>query len=182
MSRIGRAPISITNGVSVKIENNLVTVTGPKGTLTQQVDHNIHVENKNGHLVLTRNSEENTVKAKHGLYRALLQNMVVGVTQGYTKKLIINGVGYKASMVGDKLVLNIGFSHTIELPAVEGVTVTVPTQTEVVLSGINKEKVGQFAAQIRALKKVEPYHGYGIRYADEVVIKKQGKTSGKGKK
>lgn len=182
MSRIGRAPIAITNGVSVKLENNTVTVTGPKGTLSRDVESCIAVEVKDGFINLTRNSEESSVKAKHGLYRALVQNLVTGVSVGYSKKLIINGVGYKASLVGNKLVLNIGYSHVLELMPEEGITVEVPTQTEIVVSGINKEKVGQFAAQIRALRKVEPYHAYGIRYSDEVVVRKQGKTSGKGKK
>jgi len=182
MSRIGRAPIAITNGVSVKLENNTVTVTGPKGTLSRDVDSCIAVEVKDGFITLSRNSEESSVKAKHGLYRALVQNFVTGVSVGYSKKLIINGVGYKASLAGNKLVLNIGYSHLLELIPEEGITVEVPTQTEIVVSGINKEKVGQFAAQIRALRKVEPYHAYGIRYSDEVVVRKQGKTSGKGKK
>ena len=182
MSRIGRAPIAITNGVTVNMEGKVVKVTGPKGTLTQEIDNVINVEIKDGNVVLTRKNESNDAKAKHGLYRSLINNMVVGVTNGYTKKLIINGVGYKAQLVGKKLVLNIGFSHLIELNSEEGIIVEVPTQTEIHVSGINKEKVGQFAAQIRDLKRVEPYHAYGIRYIDEVVVRKQGKTSGKGKK
>ncbi|MFA6860083.1 MAG: 50S ribosomal protein L6 [Clostridia bacterium] len=182
MSRIGRTPITLTAGVSAKIEGKKVTITGPIGTLSQEVDNCIKVEIKDNVIHLTRNSEENEVKAKHGLYRALINNMVNGVVKPYAKKLIINGVGFKATKVGQKLVLNLGFSHPVELTPEQGINIECPSITEIVVSGINKEKVGQFAAQVRDLKKVEPYHGYGIRYSDEVVVKKEGKTSGKGKK
>lgn len=180
MSRIGRAPITIPQGVSVKLDGNTVSVNGPKGTLSREIDSKIKVEINSNVLSLTRPDDESDTKAKHGLYRALINNMVTGVVSGFTRKLIVNGVGYKCSKSGTKLVLNIGFSHSIELEIPEGLNVELPLVTEIVISGADKEKVGQFAAKIRALKPVEPYHLYGIRYDNEVVIKKAGKTSGKG--
>ena len=179
MSRIGRLPVAIPAGVEVKFDNNVITVKGKLGELKQEIDPKINVKIENNEVILTRTSEENDVKAKHGLYRALISNMVKGVTEGYTRKLVVNGVGYKVQKQGNDVLMNIGFSHTITVKAIDGVKLDCPTATEIVVSGIAKDKVGEMAASIRALKKVEPYHGYGIRYDDEVVIRKQGKTAGK---
>ena len=169
-------------GVELSVNDCLVTVKGPKGTLTQEVDKLITVKSEGNKVELTRANENNETKAKHGLYRALLANMVKGVSTGFERKLIINGVGYKALKQGNKLVLNLGYSHNIEIVEPEGITLECPTALEVVVKGIDKQKVGQVASKIRDLRKVEPYHAYGVRYADEVVIKKVGKTAGKGKK
>lgn len=181
MSRIGRNPIHLPEGVTANIENNKITVTGPLGTLTQDFDSvNINIEN--GVITLTRINDHNDVKAKHGLYRALIANMVKGVKEGFAKTLIIKGVGYKASKSGNKLVLNLGLSHPIEVVEPEGIKIECVSATEIKISGIDKQKVGQVALNIRDLRPVEPYHGYGVRYSDEVVILKQGKTAAKGKK
>ena len=182
MSRIGRKEILLPQGVTVEVNKNLVVVNGPKGKLEQQIDNNIVVKVEDNKVALTRLNETNEVRAKHGLYRALINNMVTGVSQGFSKKLVINGVGYKANKQGTKLVLNIGLSHNIEVEEENGIKIECPTATEIVISGIDKQVVGQFAAKIRDLKPVEPYHAYGIRYDDEVVIRKVGKTAGKGKK
>ena len=179
MSRIGREPVVIPAGVTVDFANNVITVTGPKGTLTQDYDPAISLNVEGNQVVLTRSSERGDIRAKHGLYRALLHNMVVGVTQGFTKSLIVNGVGWKVAMQGEKLVLNIGFSHPVEYTPLKGVSISCPTQTEIVVSGINKVDVGQVAATLRAYRKPEPDHGYGIRYKDEVIERKEGKTAGK---
>lgn len=181
MSRIGRSPIKMPDGVSAQVEGNLITVKGPLGTLTQEFsDVNIKID---GNVIsLTRKNDNNDVKAKHGLYRALVANMVKGVKEGFTRNLIIKGVGYKANKVGNKLVLNLGYSHLIEVVEPEGIKIECPTATDIKITGIDKQKVGQLASNIRDLRKVEPYHGYGVRYDDEVVIRKQGKTAGKGKK
>lgn len=181
MSRIGRNPITLPEGVSAVVDGNKITVTGPLGTLSQEFD-SVNVNVENNVITLTRNSEENEVKAKHGLYRALIANMVTGVKQGFVKNLQIKGVGYKASKSGNKLVLNLGFSHPIEVVEPEGIKIECPTATDIKISGIDKQKVGQVALNIRDLRPVEPYHGYGVRYENEVVILKQGKAAGKGKK
>jgi large subunit ribosomal protein L6 len=178
MSRIGRLPIDIPAGVTVTINGQNVTVAGKLGTLTQDVDKTISVKVEGNQVVLTRANETGDVKAKHGLYRQLIANMVKGVSDGFSKTLNINGVGYKATLQGTKVVLNIGFSHPVELVPTEGIKLAV-NGNDVIVSGIDKAKVGQFAAKIRDLKPVEPYHAYGIKYADEVVIRKEGKTSGK---
>ena len=179
MSRIGREPVVIPAGVTVDFANNVMTVTGPKGTLTQDYDTAIIPNVEGNQVVFTRTSEKGDIRAKHGLYRALLHNMVVGVTQGFTKSLIVNGVGWKVNMQGEKLILNIGFSHPVEYTPLKGVSISCPSQTEIVVSGINKVDVGQVAATLRAYRKPEPYHGYGIRYKDEVIERKEGKTAGK---
>ncbi len=180
MSRIGKMPVKILDGVKVDVDgNNVVTVSGPLGSLSQIVDKNITVKVENNEVVLTRNSEENEIKAKHGLYRALIHNMVVGVKEGFKKNLVINGVGYKASKQGNKLVLNIGFSNPTEVEEIDGIKLNVVDNNKIEVSGINKELVGQMASKIRDLKPVEPYHAYGIRYEDEVVIRKEGKKAGK---
>ena len=182
MSRIGRKEIILPAGVEVKVEGLVVTVKGPKGTLTQQIDKNITVHQEGNVVTLTRANDINTVRAKHGLYRALIANMVEGVTNGFSKTLEIKGVGYKAQMQGTKLVLNLGLSHQITVDEEEGIKIECPSVTEIKISGIDKQKVGQVAAKIRDYRKVEPYHGYGIRYQGERVIQKVGKAAGKGKK
>ena len=179
MSRIGRMPIALPEGVEVKVENGIVSVKGPKGQLSQQIGKEISVNIENNVIVLSRANDKKEVRAQHGLYRALINNMVIGVTKGFEKALIVNGVGYKAQVQGNKLILNIGYSHPIEIEAPEGITIECPQLTEVVVKGIDKTLVGQVAANIRAKREVEPYHSYGIRYKDEVVITKEGKTAGK---
>ena len=180
MSRIGRLPVSIPSGVTVTVdENNNVVVSGKLGTLEQKVDKVIKVEVKENEVVLTRPNDTPNVKAKHGLYRVLVNNMVKGVTEGFAKTIIINGVGYKATKQGNKVVLNIGFSHPVELVEENGITLECPDMTTLVVKGISKEQVGQYAAKVRGIKPVEPYHAYGLRYSDEVVVRKVGKVSGK---
>lgn len=180
MSRIGRAPIAIPAGVTLEVAENLLTVKGPKGVLTQDFDSKvISVKTEDGNIIVERANDLGPTRAKHGLYRALLNNMVIGVTNGFEKSLIVNGVGWKVNMQGDKLVLNVGFSHPVEFPAVEGIKITCPSVTEITISGINKVTVGQVAASLRAIRRPEPYHGYGIRYKDEVIERKEGKTAGK---
>ena len=181
MSRIGRAPIKLLDGVKASVDGNKLIVTGPLGTLTQTFD-SVKVEITSDEILVKRNSDDNEVKAKHGLYRALFANMVKGVKEGFTKNLQIKGVGYKAVKTGNKLVLSLGLSHTIDVVEPEGIKIECPTQTDIKISGLDKQKVGQVALNIKNLRPGEPYHGYGIRYDDEVVILKQGKTAGKGKK
>ena len=178
MSRIGRAAITVPAGVTISCENDVVTVKGPLGELKQDIDNRISLNLENGVLQLTRANDEKEIRAKHGLYRALINNMVVGVTKGYTKSLVINGVGYKVQMQGDKCVLNIGFSHPVTLKAVPGITLACDKST-VIIKGIDKELVGQFAAKVRNIKPVEPYHAYGISYTDEVVVRKEVKSGKK---
>ena len=180
MSRIGRLPIDIPNGVNVAVDaNNVVSVNGKLGSLTQKVDRVIKVEVKDNQVILTRNNDNPEVKAKHGLYRVLVNNMVKGVTEGFSRTLIINGVGYKATKQGNKVVLNLGFSHPVELKEENGISLDCPDATTVVVKGISKEQVGQDAAKVRGIKPVEPYHAYGIKYDDEYVVRKVGKVSGK---
>jgi len=180
MSRIGREPITIPAGVTVEIKDGFMTVKGPKGTLTQDYDASVITINIEGNVAhLTRANDQGPVRAKHGLYRALLNNMVKGVTDGFEKKLVVNGVGWKVNMNGEKLVMNIGFSHPVEFVAPAGIKLACPSQTEITVSGIDKVVVGQVAATLRAYRKPEPYHGYGIRYNDEVIERKEGKTAGK---
>ena len=179
MSRIGRAPIAIPQGVTVDINNNLVTVKGPLGTLSQKVDKSIDVKVEDGHVVCTRHTDDKDHRALHGLYRALIHNMVVGVTKGFEKSLIVSGVGYKVTLAGNKLTMNIGFSHPVEFTAPDGITFAQPQPLEIVVKGIDRQLVGQTAATIKAIKPVEPYHGYGIHYKDEVVIHIVGKRATK---
>jgi large subunit ribosomal protein L6 len=181
MSRIGRTPIIMPNGVSAEIKGNTITVKGPLGTLTQNFDDvNVSVDNKK--IVLTRPNDNRESRAKHGLYRALIASMVKGVNKEFSRVLQIKGVGYKAVKSGNKLTLSIGFSHTVDIVEPEGIKIECLSATEIKVSGIDKQKVGQVASNIRNIKPVEPYHGYGIKYDDEVVVKKQGKTAAKGKK
>lgn len=179
MSRIGRAPIAIPQGVTVDINNNLVTVKGPLGALSQTVDKSIDVKVEDGHVVCTRHTDDKDHRALHGLYRALIHNMVVGVTKGFEKSLIVNGVGYKVTLSGNKMTLNIGFSHPVEFTTPEGITFAQPQPLEIVVKGIDRQLVGQTAATIKAIKPVEPYHNYGIHYKDETVIHKVGKRATK---
>lgn len=177
MSRIGKLPIDIPAGVTITVDGN-VTVTGPKGTLNTPVLPHVDVTIQDNVLTVTRKSDEKMAKAQHGLMRALINNMVVGVTKGFEKKLEINGVGFRVSGGGQAINLSLGFSHPIEYKAMEGVSLTVEKNT-ITVSGIDKQKVGQVAAEIRALKKPEPYKGKGIKYADEVILRKAGKTGAK---
>ena len=180
MSRIGRNPIKVPASVKVEVANGIVTVSGPLGTLTQAIENSkINVTVEGDVVTVSRVSEAKEVKASHGLYRALIQNMVIGVEKGYSKNLVINGVGWKAVAQGNKVVLSLGFSHTIDVEAPEGLKIEVVSPTELCIKGIDKVKVGQFAADIKSLRKPEPYHGYGIRYKDEVILRKEGKTAGK---
>ncbi|MBQ3494192.1 MAG: 50S ribosomal protein L6 [Clostridia bacterium] len=181
MSRIGRKHIDLPAGVTLTVNDGVVVVKGPKGELSQEVDNTITVKVDGNKVELTRANEENETKAKHGLYRALIANMVTGVTTGFERNLIIQGVGYKAQKQGNKLVLNLGYSHNIEVEEIPGITIECPSQLEIKIKGADKQAVGQFASKIRDLRKVEPYHGYGVRYDDEVVIRKVGKTASKKK-
>jgi large subunit ribosomal protein L6 len=182
MSRIGKLPVAIPAGVTVSFNDGVVTVKGAKGTLTQKIEGaiDIKVEGAEAHVVKANDSKE--LDAKHGLYRALLHNMVVGVSQGYTKSLKVNGVGWKVAKQGNKIVLNVGYSHPVEFVEPAGITLTCPAVNEIVVSGIDKTLVGQTAANIRTIRIPEPYHGYGIAYSNEVIERKEGKTGGKGKK
>ena len=182
MSRIGKMPIALPAGVTVDFKDGIVTVKGPKGTLTREIVGNIGIEVEGATLLVKALDDKADTNAKHGLYRALLNGMVIGVSDGFVKTLEIKGVGWKAAVQGNKLVLNVGFSHPVEFVAPEGISFACPTLTEVHVSGISKELVGQMAANIRAIRVPEPYHGYGIRYKGEYVEHKEGKTSGKGKK
>ena len=178
MSRIGNALITIPAGVTVDTSNNVLTVKGPKGTLTQEYDPIITPSVEGNVIKFTRANDLGPTKAKHGLYRALCANMVKGVTEGFKKSLIVNGVGWKVAKQGKKIVMNIGFSHPVEVEEIDGITLDCPSQTEITVTGIDKEKVGQFAAIIRGFREPEPYHGYGIRYSDEVIERKVGKAAG----
>ena len=179
MSRICKMPIALPAGVAVEFANGVVTVKGPKGTLSRNVVGNIGIEVEGATLLVKALDDNSDTNAKHGLYRALLNGMVVGVSAGYVKTLEVKGVGWKAAVQGNKLVLNVGFSHPVEFVAPEGIKFECPTLTEVNVSGISKELVGQIAANIRAVRVPEPYHGYGIRYKGENV---EHKESDKGKK
>ena len=178
MSRIGKLPITVPAGVTVKVdEENMVVVTGPKGTLSQQVNPDITLKQEGNILTLERPTDAKPHKAMHGLYRSLVNNMVVGVTDGFAKTLILVGTGYRAQAEGGKkLTINIGFSHPVVLEAPENVTFETPEQTKIVVKGINKQVVGNLAADIRAIRKPEPYLGKGIKYEDEVIRRKEGKT------
>ena len=177
MSRIGKLPITVPAGVTVNVdENNLVTVKGPKGTLSQQVNPAITLKQEGNILTLERPTDSKPHKAMHGLYRALVHNMVVGVTDGFSKTLEMVGTGYRASVDGKTLTINIGFSHPVVLEAPEGITYETPNQTTIVVKGSNKQQVGNLAADIRAIPKPEPYLGKGIKYQNEHIRRKEGKT------
>ncbi|MEJ2218145.1 MAG: 50S ribosomal protein L6 [Gemmatimonadota bacterium] len=176
MSRVGYKPIPLPKGVSVEVKGNVVLVKGPKGELTQNVRPEITVTVEDGVVRVARASELKQHRAYHGLTRALLANMVEGVTNGYKRELEIIGVGYRAEKRGKSLVLNVGYSHSVEYPEPEGITLTTPSLTSVVVEGIDKQKVGQVAAELRAVRPPEPYKGKGIRYVGEHVRRKAGKT------
>jgi large subunit ribosomal protein L6 len=182
MSRIGKLPVAIPAGVTVSFADGVVTVKGAKGTLTQQIIGDIEVKVEGAEAHVLKKHDSALLDAKHGLYRALLHNMVVGVSQGYSKSLKVNGVGWKVAKQGNKIVLNVGYSHPVEVAEPAGVTFACPSANEIVVSGIDKNLVGQTAANIRSIRIPEPYHGYGIAYSDEVIERKEGKTGGKGKK
>ena len=179
MSRIGRHPVAVPAGVEVKIaENNVVTVKGPKGTLEKALPTEMSIKLEDGQVVVTRPNDLKKMKSLHGLTRTLIQNMVIGVSQGYGKALEVNGVGYRAQKQGKKLVLSLGYSHPVEMEDPEGLESTVDGN-KIVVKGIDKEKVGQYAAEIRDKRRPEPYKGKGIKYADEVIRRKVGKTGKK---
>ena len=177
MSRIGRMPIAIPAGVDVTVENgNLVTVKGPKGTLTQQLSGRMTLAREDGVINVTRPNDEKQNRSIHGLTRTLLNNMVVGVTDGYKKELDVNGVGYRVAKDGKKLVMNIGYSHQVIMEEPDGIEIDVPSPNKIIVSGIDKQKVGHFAAEVREKRPPEPYKGKGIKYSDEVIRRKEGKT------
>lgn len=182
MSRIGKMSIAVPAGVTVDFENHVVTVKGPKGSLTRKVDGAIDVKTEDGHIHVLALDDKDETNARHGLYRALIAGMVKGVSEGYSKGLEIRGVGWKVAKSGNKLILNVGFSSAKEFTEPQGIKLECPSQTEITVSGIDKVLVGQVAADLRAIRVPEPYHGYGIRYKGEQVEHKEGKTSGKGKK
>lgn len=175
MSRIGKLPIQIPSGVTITVDSDVITVAGSKGTLTVPHLSDVTVAVEDGNAVVTRKNDERTAKAQHGLQRALLNNAVVGVTKGFEKKLEVNGIGYRLSGGGQSIEMSLGFSHPVKYTAPAGVQLATE-KMEITVSGIDKQQVGQVAAEIRALKKPEPYKGKGIKYADEVILRKAGKT------
>ncbi len=180
MSRIGRMPIAIPAGVTVELEeNNKVTVKGPKGTLERVLPVEMEIKVEGGEVTVNRPNDLKRMKALHGLTRTLINNMVVGVTDGYEKKLEVNGVGYRAQKQGKKLTLSLGYSHPVEMQDPDGIETVVDGQNIIIVKGIDKEKVGQFAAEIRDKRRPEPYKGKGIKYADETIRRKVGKTGKK---
>ena len=179
MSRIGNKPVKL-EGATFERNGNIVTVSGTKGTLKQEIDKNIKTEVKDGEVHFTYDKEE--LNAKQGLARALVHNMVIGVTKGWSKKLIVAGVGYKAQVSGKKLTLGLGYSHQIEMEIPEDIQVTCPSVTEILVSGADRQRVGQFCANVMKKRPYEPYHGYGIHVDDTHLVRKVGKTAGKGKK
>ena len=179
MSRIGRLPVSVPSGVDVTIDGRAVTVKGPKGQLSRELHPDIAVSREDGSIVVTRPTEQKVHKQLHGLTRTLVNNMVVGVTDGYRKGLEITGVGYRATKNGEKLTLNLGYSHPIEIDPPKGISFEVENPTRLAVVGIDKELVGQVAAQVRATRKPEPYKGKGVRYLAEKVLRKAGKTGKK---
>ena len=176
MSRIGNKPVVISAGVTVDLKDNTVTVKGPKGELSYTFNQNISLEQREGEVVFTRPDDSKENKTIHGTTRAVFNNMVVGVTEGFQKELELIGVGYRAQLQGKKLVLNVGYSHPVEFTPEEGVEIEVPSNTKVIVKGYDKQKVGELAANIRGVRPPEPYKGKGIRYVDEFVRRKEGKT------
>lgn len=181
MSRIGRRPIDVPSGVDVKLDGHVITVKGPKGTLTRTLHKDMIIEQEGNVINVKRPSEAKEHKSLHGLTRTLVSNMVVGVTDGFTKELEIQGVGYRATKQGNDLVMNLGYSHQVIMPEIEGITVTVNGTNQIIISGPDKQIVGQFAAKVREKRPPEPYKGKGIRYVGEYVARKEGKA-GKGSK
>ena len=181
MSRIGRKPISVPAGVDVKIDGATVTVKGPKGTLSKTFHPDMIIRQEGSEIIVERPSEDKLHKSLHGLTRTLVNNMVEGVTTGFSKSLDIEGIGYRAQKQGKNLVMNLGFSHQVIVPEIDGITIEVPQPTKIIINGIDKQAVGQFAAEVREKRPPEPYKGKGIRYTGERIIRKEGKA-GKGKK
>jgi large subunit ribosomal protein L6 len=181
MSRIGRMPITVPAGVDVKLDGNVITVKGAKGTLTRELHPNMQVAVDAGVITVTRPNDEKQNRALHGLTRSLIHNMVVGVTEGYSKTLQVNGVGYRVQKQGKDLVMNLGYSHQVVVSEIEGITIEAPDANTIVISGPDKQKVGQFAAEVREKRPPEPYKGKGIKYADEHIRRKEGKTGAKKK-
>ena len=179
MSRIGRKPIAIPAGVEVAVNGNEVTVKGPKGTMTQTFNSDLTVTVENGEVLVTRPSDDKEHRSLHGLTRTLIANMVHGVSEGFTKELQVNGIGYRVSKEGKKLVMNLGYSHPVEMEEEDGITIEVPEPNKILIKGCDKQQVGQFAAVVRGKRPPEPYKGKGIKYADEVIRRKEGKTGAK---
>ena len=180
MSRIGRKPINIPAGVEVKVDGSSVTVKGPKGTLTQKFNPNMIIKVEGAEVIVSRPNDEKNNRALHGLTRTLIANMIIGVTEEFKKELEVNGVGYRVQKQGKDLVMNLGFSHNVVVSETEDIKIDVAAANKIVIHGADKQKVGQFAAEVRAKRPPEPYKGKGIKYSDEVIRRKEGKT-GKGK-
>ena len=181
MSRIGRKPINIPAGVTVNVDNGVITVQGPKGELTQKIHPNMDVKVDGAVVTVTRPDDNKLNRSLHGLTRSLINNMVIGVTEGYKKELEVNGVGYRVQKQGKNLVMNLGYSHQVIVSDTDDITIEAPTPNKIIIKGIDKQKVGQFAAEVREKRPPEPYKGKGIKYAGEVIRRKEGKA-GKGKK
>ncbi len=179
MSRIGKNPVVIPNGVTVTLDGNTLKVKGPKGELVSSFNPNISIETTKTEVTVKRSNDLKENRSLHGLTRALIQNMVLGVTTGFTKTLDIVGVGYRVELKGKNLLLNIGYSHPIYFIPPEGIKLETPTQTQIVISGVDKQLVGLVAAKLRSIRKPEPYKGKGIKYSDEIILRKAGKTAGK---
>ena len=182
MSRIGRKPITIPAGVQVTLKDGVVTAKGPKGELTQKFHQNITIAIEGNEIVVTRPNDEKENRALHGLTRTLVANMVEGVANGFTKELEVNGVGYRVAKQGKDLVMNLGYSHQVFMSEIPGITIEVPNPNKIIISGPDKQLVGQFAAEVREKRPPEPYKGKGIKYVTEHIRRKEGKTGGKGKK
>ncbi len=181
MSRIGRMPVTVPAGVDVKVDGSVVTVKGPKGTLTKEFNHLMKIKSEGGAIIVERPDDENLSKSLHGLTRTLIHNMVVGVTEGFKKELEINGVGFRCEKQGKKVVMNLGFSHKVEVSDTDDIKLEVPAPNKIVVTGIDKQKVGQMASEIRSKRPPEPYKGKGIKYDYETIRRKEGKAA-KGKK
>ena len=176
MSRIGRKPINIPAGVTVTVDANVVSVKGPKGTLTQKFHPNMNIAVEGNEILVTRPNDDKENRSLHGLTRTLIHNMVIGVTEGFKKELDVNGVGYRVQKQGKNLVMNLGYSHQVIVPEIEGITIECPSANKIVVSGADKQMVGQFAAEVREKRPPEPYKGKGIRYKGEYVRRKEGKS------
>ena len=181
MSRIGRMPVTVPAGVDVKIDGSTVTVKGPKGTITTEFNHRMKISQNGSEIIVERPDEENISKSLHGLTRTLIHNMVIGVTEGFKKELEINGVGFRCEKQGKDVILSLGFSHKVVVSDTDDIKLEVPSPNKIIVTGIDKQKVGQRASEIRSKRPPEPYKGKGIKYADEVIRRKEGKA-GKGKK
>ena len=182
MSRIGKKPIAIPAGVEVKVDGSKVTVKGPKGTLESTFNHEINIALEGNEIIVTRPTDDKNHRALHGLTRTLIHNMVEGVTNGYSKTLEVNGVGYRVQKQGKNLVMNLGYSHQVTMSETDDITIEVPGPNKIIIHGADKQKVGQFAAEVREKRPPEPYKGKGIKYVDEVIRRKEGKAGKGGKK